>query len=244
MQKNMGQIRLYIPTHLEVGQQISLEEKQSHYLLHVMKLTVGDTINCFDNQSGEYCCEIYKAGKKQIEIKVLSQNKPFSPVPDVWLLFAPVKKDNTDFIIQKATELGVKKIIPVITKHTISERVKVERFEMQAIEASEQCRRTDIPEISAPVKFDDIIAKWDATRKLYYMDETLNGITVAQAFQTANEPCAIIVGPEGGFSEKELQTLNQKDFTVGVSLGKRILRAETAVVASLSCWQALSGDWK
>ena len=240
----MGQIRLYIPSPLTLGTEVTLEESQSHYLQHVMKLKVDDVINCFDNQSGKYKCEIIAIGKKQVSIKVLNQENTYKKVPDIWLLFAPVKKDNTDFIIQKATELGVRKIIPVITRYTISERVKKERFEMQAIEASEQCRRTDIPEIGSVAKLDEVLKNWDSKRTLYYMDETLHGEAVGKVFASAQAPCAVLVGPEGGFSDGELQTLRKTPFAKGVCLGPRILRAETAVVAALSCWQALSGDWK
>jgi len=240
----MGQIRLYIPQRLALYQKVVLEENQSHYLIHVMKLKKDETINCFDNQSGEYICEAVEIGKKQVTIEVIKQIKPFQQVPDIWLLFAPVKKDNTDFIIQKATELGVRKIIPIQTRYTISERIKKERFEAQAIEASEQCRRVDVPEIENMIKFDEIIKKWDKNRTLYYMDETLNSIQVSEAFVKAPAPCAVLIGPEGGFSDKEMQQLRQLSFAKGVCLGKRILRAETAVVASLACWQALSGDWK
>lgn len=240
----MGQIRLYIPQRLTLHQKVVLEENQSHYLMHVMKLKKADTINCFDNQSGEYTCEVVEISKKQITVEVITQIKLYQQVPDIWLLFAPVKKDNTDFIIQKATELGVRKIIPVQTRYTISERIKKERFEAQAIEASEQCRRVDIPEIDDMIKFEDILQKWDKNRILYYMDETLNGVQVKKSFAEAPAPCAFLVGPEGGFSDKELQQLRQLPFAKGVCLGQRILRAETAVVAALACWQALSGDWK
>lgn len=240
----MGQIRLYIPQRLMLHQRLVLEEKQSHYLMHVMKVNKGVILKCFDNQSGEYTCEIVEIGKKQITIEVAEQIKAYQQVPDIWLLFAPVKKDNTDFIIQKATELGVRKIIPIQTRYTISERVKKERFLAQAVEASEQCRRTDLPEIADMIKFEDILQKWDEKRTLYYMDETLKGVPAKEAFAKAPTPCAILVGPEGGFSDKELQQLHQQSFTKGVSLGKRILRAETAVVSALACWQALSGDWK
>lgn len=240
----MGQIRLYIPQHLAQETRLILDESQSHYLCNVMKMRVGEKISCFDNRSGEYGCEIAEINKKQCVLKVKSHDKPFEQVPDVWLLFAPVKKDKTDFIIQKATELGVRKIIPVITRHTISERVKTERFVAQAIEASEQCRRVDIPEVATTVKFTDLWASWKRERKLYYMDETLNGKPVKTAFSKAPEKCAILVGPEGGFSSEELEKLRSLPYAEGVSLGKRILRAETAVVAALSCWQALRGDWK
>lgn len=240
----MGQIRLYIPQRLALNQQVVLDEQQSHYLSHVMKLKTGQIINCFDNQSGEYGCEIVEMNKKHTIIQAVCFEKEYTQVPDIWLLFAPVKKDNTDFIVQKATELGVRRIVPVLTRYTITERIKKERFEANSVEASEQCRRTDIPEISDAIKFADLMQKWDAGRTLYYMDETLNGESVAQIFAKAPAPCAILVGPEGGFATEELDFLRKSPFARGVSLGKRILRAETAVVAALSCWQALSGDWQ
>ena len=240
----MGQIRLYIPQRLALNQQVVLDEQQSHYLSHVMKLKTGQILKGFDNQSGEYDCKIVELNKKHTVLQVISQEKPYQQVPDIWLLFAPVKKDNTDFIVQKATELGVRRIVPVLTRYTITERIKKERFEANSIEASEQCRRTDIPEISDAIKFENLMQKWDTDRTLYYMDETLNGEPVAQVFAKAPAPCAILVGPEGGFAAEELDFLRKSPFARGVSLGKRILRAETAVVAALSCWQALSGDWQ
>lgn len=164
--------------------------------------------------------------------------------PDLWLLFAPVKKDKTDFIIEKAGELGVRKIIPTITKHTISDRVKTERYLAQAVEACEQCRRVDVPEIGEPVTLSALLKSWDRQRILYYMDETGNGANIYQAFGSKTAPAAILVGPEGGFSPTELELLAAQDFTLGVSLGPRILRAETAAAAALSCWQAICGDWK
>ena len=244
MQKKMGRIRLYVSQPLQVNQSVSLDEAQSHYLSNVMKLKLGEEVFCFDGQSGEYKAQISQIGKKQCLLSVIEQTKPYQAVPDIWLIFAPVKKDNTDFIIQKATELGVRKIIPLITRYTISERIKKERFIAQAIEAAEQCRRVDIPEISDIAKFADLWQTWDKTRQLYYMDETLEGKPVAQAFANAHDPCAILVGPEGGFSSDELAMLRKMTFAQGVKLGSRILRAETAVAAALSCWQALSGDWQ
>ena len=240
----MGQIRLYISQPLAQNQTVLLSEEQSHYLKNVMKLQVGDTFLCFDGQSGEFNAQLAEIGKKQSYITIQRKTRPFQAVPDIWLLFAPVKKDNTDFILQKATELGVRKIIPILTRYTISEKIKKERYIAQTIEASEQCRRTDIPEISDIAKFSDLWQTWDKNRKLYFMDETLNGLPVAQAFQKAKAPCAVLVGPEGGFSPEELKTLRGLPFARGVKLGNRILRAETAVVAALSCWQALSGDWQ
>jgi len=240
----MAKIRLYIPHALSIGQSVSLNEEQSHYLFNVMKVKKGDRINCFDGQSGEYVCEVIDINKKHCCLNIIFHEKPYYDVPDIWLLFAPVKKDNTDFIIQKSVELGVKKIIPVITRYTITDKIKKERFEANAVEAAEQCRRTDIPLISDAVKFDKLFAEWNKNRTLYYMDETLNGLPVGEIFKSADTPCAILVGPEGGFSEEELRLLRSFSFAKGVKLGNRILRAETAVVAALSCWQALSGDWQ
>ena len=149
----------------------------------------------------------------------------------------------TDFIIEKACELGIRKIVPAITEHTISDRIKTERYLAQAIEACEQCRRVDIPEISKPVGLPALLDSWNPQRILYYMDETGNGANLYQTFSRKHQPAAILVGPEGGFSREELNLLAAQSFTQGVSLGPRILRAETAVAVSLACWQAICGDW-
>ena len=240
----MGKIRLYVPQSLANGGQIALDEAQSHYLSHVMKLKLGDVLSCFDNQSGEYECVLFSIGKKNSIIDVKAKNKDYEVSPDIWLLFAPLKKDKTDFVIEKATELGVRKIVPVITRYTITEKVKIERLTAQTIEASEQCRRTDIPTIEKVAKFSDLWQNWDHKRKLYYLDETLQGSPVKQAFSSAPAPCAVLVGPEGGFATEELAILRRLPFAQGVKLGNRILRAETAAAAALSCWQAMNGDWQ
>ncbi|MBR1605369.1 MAG: 16S rRNA (uracil(1498)-N(3))-methyltransferase [Alphaproteobacteria bacterium] len=239
----MGQIRLYIAQPLSVNNAIELDEKQSHYLTHVMKRQVGDSLLCFDNQSGEYLCEIAETSKKHCVLHILKLQRSYCLPPDIWLIFAPVKKDNTDFIVQKATELGVRKIIPVLTRYTISERVKKERFIAQTIEAAEQCRRVDLPEVAEVIDFENLLKCWPTDRKLYYLDETLNSKPPLQAFINEDK-CAVLVGPEGGFSLQELEQLRKAPFATGVTLGNRILRAETAAVAALACWQALRGDWK
>ncbi len=242
--KKTAKIRLFVEeSSLCPEEQILLPEKQSHYLQNVMKHNIGSRILCFDGKSGEYECELVECGKKACRIKVLQKTKDFYACPDIWLLFAPVKKDQTDFIIQKATELGVGKIVPVITERTISDKVKKERFMLQAVEACEQCRRVDVPEIEEAVPLDKLLSGWNTERKLYFMDETGSGKNIREAFASAAVPAAVLVGPEGGFSEKELEKLRKQPYTEAVTMGKRILRAETAVAAALSCWQALSGDW-
>ncbi|MDD4555825.1 MAG: 16S rRNA (uracil(1498)-N(3))-methyltransferase [Alphaproteobacteria bacterium] len=239
----MATIRLFINNDLAIGDIITPEEKQSHYLINVMKQREGNQILCFNNKDGEFLAQIVNVSKKSLNLLIQEQTRIFEKSPDLWLLFAPVKKDQTDFIIQKATELGVSKIIPTITRHTISEKVRVERFQAQAIEACEQCRRVDIPEISEALSLEKVLASWNEERKLFYMDETGNGTRIIEAFSKNNQVSAILVGPEGGFDKKELELLKKLVYTQGVTMGKRIMRAETAVAASISCWQAISGDW-
>lgn len=241
--KKKAKIRLYVADKLSESAELSLNEKQAHYLTNVMKLAIGETLLAFDNENGEFECEIVSAAKKSCVIKVCSQTKEFVKCPDIWILFAPVKKDQTDFIIQKATELGVSAILPVITARTIAEKVKKERFEAQSIEASEQCRRVDLPEISDALTLDKVLANWDKERTLYFMDETLQSQPAIKAFGSEQKKAAILVGPEGGFSEEELARLRGLPFAKGVTMGKRILRAETAVAAALACWQMIAGDW-
>lgn len=240
----MGRIRIFIENKsIKVGEIIALGEKQSHYLANVMKQKTGDIILCFNGHDGEFECELTSINKKNCQAKILEKTREFEKVPDLWLLFSPLKKDNTDFVIQKATELGVAKIIPTITIRSISERVRTDRFAAQAIEASEQCRRVDIPEIAEAISLDKLLKSWDKSRKLYFLDETLNGNKIYDVFSKSKTPCAILVGPEGGFDEKELEILRKLEYTEAVSMGKRILRAETAALAAVSCWQSISGDW-
>ena len=240
-------IRLYVENKLTESSDIVLNEKQTHYLFHVLKQKSGDFVYCFDNQSGEFECVIVSIDKKVCKISIGAKIRTFETCPDIWLLFAPVKKDNTDFIIEKATELGARKIIPIISQRTINDKINSQRFYFQAIEASEQCRRVDLPEISESIKLGDLLKNWDKSRTLFFMDETLVNGNVLSTFSDKSlkgKPCAILTGPEGGFTQEELNLLRSLKFTKAVGLGKRILRAETAAIAALSCWQAISGDWK
>ncbi len=235
--------RLYINQNLETSDVIILEGEQLHYLNHVLRVCDGDKIAVFDGQNGEFEFEVLKAGKKSINLNKISKLRNFYLPPDLWLLFAPVKKDKTDFIIQKAGELGVRKVIPVITERTICERIKIERYQAQIIEACEQCHRVDIPEIEYPIQLNELVKKW-GDRNLFFMDESGNGENIYTAFCGKLSSSAILVGPEGGFSPKEFELLRNLPFAKGVSMGQRILRAETAVTASIACWQAMCGDWK
>lgn len=236
--------RLYIKEELNLNKNVSVDENQAHYLRNVVKYSVGDELYCFDNKNGEFLCVVKELSKKNAVLEVKEKIQDFSVSPDIWLLFAPLKKDNTDFVIQKATELGCRKIIPVITKHTITNNVKIERYIAQSIEASEQCRRTDLPEISLQQDLKSVLNSWDSTRILFFMDETLESNNFLNVLrENPIGKAAILVGPEGGFSDDEIKLLKSLSFCKGATLGPRILRAETAVLASLSCWQLISGDW-
>lgn len=237
--------RLYTEETLTENTTIFLNEEQTHYLKNVVKYSPQDILLCFDNKSGEYICDIISFTKKTTEVLIKSKTKEYYQTPDIWLLFAPLKKDKTDFVIEKSTELGVRKIIPTLTRYTITNNIKTERYLAQAIEAAEQSRRTDIPEISSPKTLNDILSSWDKERTLYFMDETLQSRPFLEQLQTStSQKSAILIGPEGGFSKEELTILRTKPFAQGATLGPRILRAETAALASLSCWQMILGDWR
>ena len=243
-EKQKNNIRLFIDAPLSLGQDVTLDVRRSHYICNVMRLQEGELINCFNGRDGEFECRLSVVHKKESVLTVLRQTRKMTEVPDVWLLFAPVKKDCTDFIVEKAVELGARKICPVITRHTINKETRLERFCAQAIEAAEQCRRVEVPEVLPPVSLEKLLSGWDKKRRLFFMDETGNGLPATDVFcRNKGVASAILVGPEGGFSTEELTMLRQSDFAEAVSLGARILRAETAAAAALSVWQATAGDW-
>lgn len=236
--------RLYIKEELLPNKIITLSAEQTHYLKNVVKYTPKDLLNCFDNKNGEFTCQIEEESKKNIKIIVLKKIKDYSQSPDIWLLFAPLKKENTDFVIEKATELGIRRIIPTITQYTNTTHIKLERYVAQSIEAAEQCRRTDLPEIIPPQTLKDILKNWPQNRILYFMDETMQSHSFLSLIKNnTTDKVAILIGPEGGFSKEELTFLRNSTNVFGATLGPRILRAETAAIAALSCWQMLAGDW-
>lgn len=241
-QKN--RIRLMMPYPLQTGAVCRADEAQTHYLKNVMRLKKGDRFFAFDGQSGEYECVIDNIGKKELSFTVIKKAFEFEKCPDIWLLFAPLKKENTDMVIQKAVELGASKIIPVKTEYTQHASVKKERYRAQIIEAAEQSRRQDIPTLDDLTGFDDLIKNWNHERRLIYLNESGDGQTFAQLSDKLSAPAAVFIGPEGGFSQKELEILQKLSYSINISLPKRILRAETAAVSALSCWQAFAGDWK
>lgn len=237
-------IRIYLEEEIaNIGQEITLSDKQCNYLHNVLRLKPEDTFNVFDNKNGEFLAKISQLSHKKGTVYIEKKLYEYNQTPDIWLLFSPLKKDKTDMVIQKATELGVRKIIPTITDYTNSDKIRTDRFISQSIEASEQSRRTDIPEITQQQKLKEIIQNWEQDRILFFLDESGNGENIFEILSKNKGKAAIIVGPEGGFSTKEQQLLNRQPFVKKISLGKRILRAETAVISALSCWQATNGDW-
>ncbi len=239
-----NRIRIYVDADLYTGGIVVCSEAQAHYLLNVMRLQTGNDVYVFNGRDGEFKSVIAQCGKKQCALRVETLFKTFENSPDVWLLFAPLKKDQTDFVIAKAVELGVSEIIPVITEYTSTTKMRTDRLHTLAIEAAEQSRRQDVPLLREAAELNKILNDWPAERTLFYLDESGNSGSAAEIMPQFSAPAALLVGPEGGFSEKELEFLKNLPYTYGISLGKRILRAETAVVAGLSCWQALCGDWR
>ncbi|WP_420859724.1 16S rRNA (uracil(1498)-N(3))-methyltransferase [Marivivens marinus] len=237
-----SKVRLYVDQPLGKGQTVLLERDQAHYLFGVMRLAVGTVLSLFNGRDGEWDVEVAEAGKRGGALTCLAQTRPLQMPPDLWLCFAPIKKARTDFIVEKAAEMGAARILPVLTDFTNSERVRVDRLQAHAVEAAEQCGGTYVPEVAEPVKLDRLLADWPAGRQLMFCDEALVG--AGQVLRDAGPgPWAILIGPEGGFSEAERKRLRAQPFAHPVSLGPRILRADTAAVAALTLWQQALGDW-
>ena len=239
-----NRIRLFSPQMLEKGLVYVPSEAQNHYLKNVMRLRGGDEVFLFDGENGEFKSVVEEAGKKNLVLHVSEKVLDFSPSPDVWLLFAPLKKENTDMVLQKAVELGVSKIVPVQTEYAMKKVFKYERAKLQIIEAAEQCRRFDVPVLGDLVGFEDLVRNFPLNRRLIYLNETGEGKSFFEAAAELKAPAALFVGPEGGFSKKELEILRKMPYARSITMGQRILRAETACVAALACWQALCGDWR
>lgn len=238
-------IRLYVDHPLDEGQTVPFDRSQAHYLFGVMRLGPGDLVALFDGRSGEWAAEITQAGKRQGEAVCRAQTRPLQLPPDLWLLFAPIKKARTDFIVEKAAELGAARVLPVQTDFTNSERVRADRLRAHAVEAVEQCGGTFVPEVEELTRLSGLLDTWPADRRLMFCDEARVGsATDLTGLAAAPAPWAVLIGPEGGFSPEERDRLHRMDQAVPVSLGPRVLRADTAAVAALALWQAQFGDWR
>ncbi|WP_170359991.1 16S rRNA (uracil(1498)-N(3))-methyltransferase [Ruegeria arenilitoris] len=238
-----AKIRLYVDHPLGAGQSVPLTREQAHYLFGVMRLAVGGQVALFNGRDGEWLAQVAEAGKRGGTLSCLEQTRPLQLPPDLWLLFAPIKKARTDFIVEKAAEMGAAKIMPVQTAFTNSERIRQDRLQAHAVEAAEQCGGTFVPEVCDLQRLDKLLDNWPDDRQLMFCDEAEAGSALCLAAQDKGRPWAILIGPEGGFSDAERQRLKDLPFTHVVSLGPRILRADTAAVAAMTLWQQTLGDW-
>lgn len=249
--------RLFVDADLSENAAILLPESQSHYILRVMRLSEGAPVCVFNGREGEWDCEIAEISGKKAHLRALRQSRAQQAGSDLWLLFAPLKvKARLSFIVEKAAELGAARIQPVITERTQFDRIKTDKLRAVAIEASEQTERLDVPEIAEPLKLTDLLAGWDTARQIIYGDESGDdetrpwggmpgrGAPMAKALKLSGQKkAAILIGPEGGFSAEERALLRSLEFVMPVTLGPRILRAETATISALTIWQSVVGDW-
>jgi len=241
--------RLFVEAGLAQGMELNLAPSQAHYLSHVMRLAMGDGVCLFNGRDGEWSGVIETPGKKKCSVTLEDQVRAQVDEPGPWLAFAPLKKARTDFIVEKATELGASRLSPVFTRNTNSARVNIERMRANAIEASEQCRRLTIPEITGRVTLEELTNGWPKDRRLFVLDESGAGQPIAGALGALrsgsnglSQDCGFLTGPEGGFGADELDALGKLDFVIGLDLGPRILRAETAALTAMACWQAVIGS--
>jgi 16S rRNA (uracil1498-N3)-methyltransferase len=239
----MSKVRLHLDHPLAEGQPVPLGEDQAHYLFGVMRLAPGDRLSVFNGRDGEWDAEVAEAGKRAGRLVAVARTRAQEMPPDLWLLFAPIKKARTDFIVEKAAEMGCRRILPVQTEFTQAERVKADRLRAHAVEAAEQCGGVFVPEVAEMARLWDVLAAWDQSRTLWFCDETLAG-GVAAAPASEAGPGAVLIGPEGGFSEGERARLRALPYARSIRLGPRILRADTAAVAAMTLWQANCGDWR
>ncbi|MEM7473263.1 MAG: 16S rRNA (uracil(1498)-N(3))-methyltransferase [Pseudomonadota bacterium] len=237
-----AKIRLSVDHDLVPGNSVPVDRDQANYLFNVMRLSVGALILLFNSRDGEFLAEVADAGKRRGLLLVKEQTKPLHMPPDLWLLFAPIKKARTDFIVEKAAEMGTARIWPVSTEFTNSDRIRQDKLQAHAMEAAEQCGGTYVPEVAELAKLATLLDTWPEDRQLMFCDEARIG--PAETLSNAKPgKWAILIGPEGGFSSAERDRLHAMPQTTPISLGPRILRADTAAVAALTVWQAALGDW-
>ena len=241
--------RLFVEEPIIQGGSFYLTQPQAHYILNVMRLKAGDGILLFNGRDGEWIGILEKTYKKTCLMTVTDQARVQVSEPGPWLAFAPIKKLRTNFIVEKATELGAQHLCPVFTQNTNSVRIKTTRMHMHVIEASEQCRRLTVPKIARPKSLEKFLNWWPKERRLFLLDESGSGQHIVKAFEDLHsssnglfKDCGFLTGPEGGFEANELAALGKIGFVVSIDLGSRILRAETAALSAMACWQALVGS--
>jgi len=250
--------RLYVENDLEKGGEIPLDGNPGHYLVNVMRLRPGESVTLFNGRAGDWRAAVLKTGKGKATLVVEENIAPQKDEPDLWYLFAPIKKARLDYMVQKATELGVSLLRPVLTERTNLDRLKEDKIRLNAIEAAEQCERMTVPQVEPLIRLDRLLDSWPADRLIMFCDEEggagQNSFPVPRAIDEVNakkipgqgrpEKWAILIGPEGGFSPEERALIRAQPHVVPVTLGPRILRADTAAVAAIALWQSFAGDWR
>jgi len=235
--------RLFVQGPLAEGGEVRLDGPQAHYLLRVMRVGEGDAVILCDDATGEWAAEVAGAGKRDLSLLLTRHLREREQVPDLWLCPALLKKDRFDLVLEKATELGVRRIVPVLARRCVADRLNPERARMIVTEAAEQCARTALPELAEPLKLDALLREWPEDRALFFADE-MGGEPAVAAFAAHRGPAGLLVGPEGGFDDAERAAVRALSQARPITLGPRILRGETAAIAAIALWMGVAGDWQ
>ena len=234
--------RLFVAAPLAKGAAVAVEGNQAHYLARVMRMAEGDVVILCDDVTGEWAAQVVSVGKREVVLEPGEMLRPREQVPDFWLCAALLKKDRFDLVLEKATELGVRRVQPVLAKRCVADRLNAERARAVMTEAAEQCARTALPELAEPVKLEALLRDWSAGRTLFFADEQ-GGEPAAAAFAATPGPAALLIGPEGGFDDIERAAVRALPQARAITLGPRILRGETAAIAAVALWMGTAGDW-
>ena len=235
--------RVFCEELLASNRELALPQQQAHYLVDVLRLRPGDPVRLFNGRDGEWLCYLTETKKKSAAVRCERREAEAQPPPDIDFLFAPLKHARLDYLVQKAVELGARRLQPVITARTVAGRVNLDRMRANAIEASEQCNQVFVPDVLGPQKLERIVAEWESSRALIYCDETAELADPVESLQKLAPPAAVLIGPEGGFTDEERRLLRAQPYVTVISLGPRIIRADTAGLAAMVLVQALMGDW-
>lgn len=234
--------RLFVDAPLSQGADFTIDGQQAHYLAKVMRVQSGDAVVLCDDKTGEWAARVVSAGKRDVLLDVVERLREREDVPDFELCAALLKKPNFDLVLEKATELGVRRIRPVVTRRCVADKLNAERARTIVVEAAEQCARTALPEIGEPEKLEAILRNWPEDRALFFADET-GGEPAVTVFAAHSGSAALLVGPEGGFEDAEREAIRALPQARAITLGPRILRGETASIGGVALWMAVSGDW-